>query len=74
MRSLLEMDGTDMFWDKRPPLPGPFPVAWIKPYGTGRTFFSSPSHNAQSFEDPRLLQFMLDGIQYALGDLECDDD
>ena len=48
-------------------------ISWIKPYGEGRVFYCSPSHNAQSFENPKLLQFMLNGIQYALGDLECDD-
>ena len=48
-------------------------IAWIKKYGKGRVFFVSPSHNAQSFDNPDLLQFYLDGIQYALGDLDCDD-
>jgi len=48
-------------------------ISWIKKYGKGRIFFVSPSHNAQSFSDPRLLQFYLDGIQYALGDFKCDD-
>ncbi len=48
-------------------------VAWIKGHGKGRVFYCSPSHNAQSFSNPRLLRFMLDGIQYALGDLDCDD-
>ena len=48
-------------------------ISWIKPHGKGRVFYCSPSHNAQSFENPKLLQFMLNGIQYALGDLECDD-
>ncbi len=48
-------------------------IAWIKRHGKGRVFYCSPSHNAQSFEDPRLLRFMLDCFQYALGDLRCDD-
>ncbi len=48
-------------------------VSWIKKHGQGRVFYVSPSHNAQSFEDPRLLKFLLDGIQYTLGDLKCDD-
>ncbi len=48
-------------------------IAWIKPYGEGRVFYCSPSHNAQSFENPHLLRFILNGIQYALGDLDCDD-
>lgn len=48
-------------------------VAWIKPHKEGRVFFSSPSHNAQSFERPELLGFLLNGMQYVLGDLECED-
>ena len=48
-------------------------VAWIKRHGEGRVFYTAPSHNAQSLENPELLQFFLDGIQYVLGDLECDD-
>lgn len=48
-------------------------VSWIKRYGKGRVFYVSPAHNAQSFEDARLLKFYLDGAQYMLGDLDCDD-
>lgn len=48
-------------------------VSWIKRHGKGRVFYSSPSHNAQSFENSRLLKFFLDGLQYVLGDLDCDD-
>jgi len=48
-------------------------LSWIKRHGKGRVFYSSPSHNAQSFENPDLLQFFLDGMQYVVGDLECDD-
>ncbi|MBL7115668.1 MAG: ThuA domain-containing protein [Kiritimatiellae bacterium] len=48
-------------------------VAWIKKHKKGRVFYCSPSHNAQSFENPEMLQFILNGIQYAAGDLKCDD-
>lgn len=48
-------------------------VAWIKPHEQGRVFFCSPSHNAQSFERPELLAFILNGMQYVIGDLEGDD-
>ncbi|WP_321373153.1 ThuA domain-containing protein [uncultured Draconibacterium sp.] len=48
-------------------------VAWIKKHGNGRVFYVSPSHNAQSFENSRMLKFYLDGAQYAIGDLKCDD-
>ncbi|WP_027077561.1 ThuA domain-containing protein [Maribacter antarcticus] len=48
-------------------------VSWIKRYGKGRVFYSSASHNAQSMEEPGVLQFFLDGLQYVVGDFECDD-
>lgn len=48
-------------------------AAWIKSHEAGRVFYMSPSHNAQSFEDPRLLRFFLSGLQYVIGDLEADD-
>ncbi|HLA85201.1 MAG TPA: ThuA domain-containing protein [Thermoguttaceae bacterium] len=48
-------------------------VAWIKPYGKGRVFYAGPSHQPESFETAGMLRFLLDGIQYALGDLKCDD-
>ena len=48
-------------------------IAWIKRYGKGRVFYVSPSHNAQSFEKPGMLKFLLDGLQYVTGYLPCDD-
>ncbi len=48
-------------------------VAWIRTEGKGRVMYSSPSHNAQSFENPQLLRFFLDGLQYVAGDVECDE-
>jgi uncharacterized protein len=48
-------------------------VAWIKKHGKGRVFYSSPTHNAQSMDNPELLQFLLDGVQYVVGDLPADD-
>ena len=48
-------------------------VAWIKLHGEGRVFYCSPSHFPESYESATMLRFILDGIQYATGDLECDD-
>ena len=48
-------------------------VSWIKRYGKGRIFYSSPSHNAHSFESPELLSFFAKGMRYAAGDLDCED-
>lgn len=72
-RPLLYMD-TDELSNKPRPIDEKIKyVSWIKRFGKGRVFYVSPSHNAQSFEDPRLLKFYLDGIQYVLGDFSCDD-
>ena len=48
-------------------------ISWIKRHGRGRVFYSSPSHNAQSFENPKLLQFLYNGLLYAAGFVDCDD-
>jgi type 1 glutamine amidotransferase len=49
-----------------------FAVAWIKQEGKGRVFYCSLGHAANVFQDPGVLRFYLDGIQYATGDLEAD--
>ena len=65
---------TDKLTKKRRPIDEKIKyLSWIKPYGRGRVFFVSPSHNAQSFEDARLLKYYLNGAQYVLGDLKCND-
>ena len=72
-RPLLYMD-TDKLSNKKKPIDEQIKyVSWIKKHGKGRVFYVSPSHNAQSFEDKRMLKFFLDGTQYVLGDLKCDD-
>ena len=48
------------------------PIAWIQQVGQGHVFYCSLGHNRHIFWDPVLLQFYLDGIQYALGDLKAD--
>jgi len=49
-----------------------YAVSWIKKEGNGRVFYCSLGHAGNVFEEPTILQFYLDGIQYALGDLEAD--
>ncbi|MCX6996635.1 MAG: ThuA domain-containing protein [Kiritimatiellaeota bacterium] len=49
-----------------------YAVAWIKQFGSGRVFYGSLGHAGNVFQIPAVLQFYLDGIQYALGDLEAD--
>ena len=50
-----------------------FPMAWLKPYGKGRVFYSALGHGAEVYWNPPVLEHFLAGIQYALGDLKADD-
>ncbi len=47
-------------------------VAWVKSHGKGRVFYCSLGHNPKAFQDPKIVRFNLDGIQFALGDLDAD--
>jgi len=52
---------------------GDYAVSWIRKEGEGRVFYCSLGHDMNVFQEPTILRFYLDGIQYALGDLTCDD-
>ncbi len=47
-----------------------FALSWIKSYGKGRVFYCAFGHIVEPFQDKAVLQHYLDGIQYALGDLD----
>jgi type 1 glutamine amidotransferase len=72
-RPLLRMDRDRVSFGKRQAPDEACYVSWIRRQGKGRVFYCSPSHNAQSYDNPALLRYIQDGIQYALGDLVCDD-
>jgi len=72
-RPLLYMDTSTLSKNKNPFDEKIKYVSWIKKHGKGRVFYVSPSHNAQSFENEKMLKFFLNGAQYVLGDLNCDD-
>lgn len=48
-----------------------FALAWVKACGQGRVFNTSFGHRTELFWNPRLLQFYLDAVQFAAGDLEA---
>jgi len=51
---------------------GDYPISWVKPFGQGRVFYTSLGHSPLTFENGRFLRYLLDGIQFALGDLHAD--
>ncbi|MBM4039638.1 MAG: ThuA domain-containing protein [Planctomycetes bacterium] len=48
-----------------------WPLAWVKAVGKGRIWYTSFGHRADLFWNPQLLQFYLDGVQFATGDLDA---
>ncbi|MGA2617240.1 MAG: family 16 glycoside hydrolase [Thermoguttaceae bacterium] len=48
-----------------------YALTWVKPYGKGRIFNTSFGHMASLYSTPQVLQFYLDAIQFATGDLEA---
>lgn len=48
---------------------GDFALAWVKGFGKGRIFYTSFGHRTELYWNPRVLQFYLDAIQFAAGDL-----
>jgi len=53
---------------------GDFAVAWIRNVDEGRLFYCGLGHGADAFCNRAVVQFYLDGIQFALGDLQADAD
>lgn len=52
--------------------PREVPVSWIRQAGEGRVFYTNFGHREDSFTNPVIVKHLIDGIQYALGDLEAD--
>ncbi len=50
-----------------------FPVSWVQAYGKGRVFYCGLGHGSEIFWNPKVLEHILAGIQYAFGDLKADD-
>ena len=72
LQVLLSLDPqkTDMTKKKIRRTDGDFAVAWIRRHGKGRVFYSSLGHRPEIYWNPMIMQFYLDGIQFALGDLD----
>jgi len=46
-----------------------YALAWVRQYGRGRVFYCTIAHNPYVFWDPKMLQFYLAAVQFAVGDL-----
>jgi type 1 glutamine amidotransferase/HEAT repeat protein len=48
------------------------PISWVRSYGKGRLFYCSLGHNDSVYVNPAVLQHYLDGVQFAVGDLQAE--
>ncbi|MHC4584057.1 MAG: ThuA domain-containing protein, partial [Planctomycetota bacterium] len=48
-----------------------YALSWIRNYGRGRVFYCTIAHNPYVFWDPKMLQFYLAAVQFAMGDLQA---
>ncbi len=74
LRVLLSIDTsrTDMTKDSIHRIDGDFALSWIKNYGHGRVFYFAFGHDKDIYWNAPLLRHLQDGLQFVLGDLECD--
>ena len=53
---------------------GDYALSWIRREGNGRLFYQALGHHESIYyNNPAMLEHLLAGIQYALGDLKADD-
>jgi type 1 glutamine amidotransferase len=50
-----------------------YALSWIKREGKGRVFYMAHGHDESNYAKTPLLEHLLAGMQYALGDLQADD-
>jgi type 1 glutamine amidotransferase len=72
LRVLLSIDATktDVKAGKR--ADKDYALSWVKSYGSGRVFYCAFGHEHQVLWNPAILRHLLDGTQFALGDLPAD--
>ncbi len=52
--------------------PREVPVSWLREFQGGRVFYTNLGHREDTYTKKNVVQHYLDGIQYALGDLQAD--
>jgi type 1 glutamine amidotransferase len=68
-----KMSEEDKAKEQHPRPDGDYALSWIRREGKGRVFYEAHGHNEQVYAHRLLLEHLLAGMQYALGDLAADD-
>ena len=67
------MSAEDKAKEQFPRPDGDHALSWVRAEQKGRVFYMSHGHNEKVYANPVLLQHLLAGIQYAIGDLKAED-
>ena len=67
------MSPEDKAKENNPRADGDYALSWIRAEGKGRVFYEAHGHNEKVYAHKLLLEHVLAGMQYVLGDLKADD-
>jgi len=68
-----KMSAEDKAKEQNPRTDGDYGLSWIKRDGKGRVFYMAHGHNEKIYANKPLMEHLVYGMQYALGDLQADD-
>jgi type 1 glutamine amidotransferase len=68
-----KMSAEDKAKERFPRADGDYALSWIRREGKGRVFYEAHGHNDKAYANTTLLEHVLRGTQYALGDLPAND-
>jgi type 1 glutamine amidotransferase len=68
-----KMSAEDKAKEQHPRDDGDYALSWIRREGKGRVFYEAHGHNEKVYAIAPLLEHVMLGVQYVLGDLPADD-
>jgi type 1 glutamine amidotransferase len=68
-----KMSAEDKAKENNPRTDGDYALSWVRAEGKGRVFYEALGHNEKVYADKNVLEHVLAGMQYVLGDLKADD-
>jgi type 1 glutamine amidotransferase len=68
-----KMSAADKALEANPRADHDFGLSWIHHEGQGRVFYEALGHSERIYANKAILEHLLAGMQYALGDLKADD-
>ena len=68
-----KMSEADKLKEDYPRADHDYGLSWLRREGKGRVFYTAHGHSERVYANKRLLEHVLAGVQYALGDLKAND-